>query len=42
MIPSLPCDITDISCWKNLTIDKAKENSDRAQDKIKEAKDFVD
>lgn len=42
LFPSLPCEATDLTCWKNLATKTAKETSEKGQQKIKEAKDFAE
>lgn len=42
LFPSLPCEVANLSCWKNLTAKIANETSQTGKQKIKEAKDFAE
>jgi len=41
LIPNLPCDMTDMSCWKSLAVRSAKRTADKGKETIKDAKDYV-
>lgn len=41
MIPGLPCDMTDISCWKKLSMETADDMTDMIKEKMQDVEDNV-
>ena len=40
-LPSLPCDANHLECWKSITIHKFYGSADKVDEKVREAKDYV-